>query len=324
MPSPASAPVRFSPRLLAGKLNNTAAVSFPGFIAPCLATSRTKVTTARGFVHEVKLDGYRVQAHLQQGRVKLYTRSGLDWTARFPTLVAEIARLPADRLIIDGEIISPDDDGRPSFSALQDDLKRARHDRMLCYAFDLLHLDGFDTRASPLIERKRVLQALLSETRRRAPRVLYSEHFDDGAKLYARVSAMGLEGIVSKRADAPYRSGRSEQWLKVKCWKRERFAVIGFVPEDCAGVLSLCLARREGNALIYVGRVGTGWDRATARAIRGILEPLARPTAPVSKPINSVRATWVDPHFDAEVTYSDTTNDGMLSRPSFKQLCPWG
>ncbi len=320
MSTVASAP-RPSARSFASLVKNATPGPFPGFIAPCLATARSKVTTARGFVHELKLDGYRVQAHLQRGHVKLYTRSGLDWTTRFPTLVADIARLPAEALVIDGEIISADADGRPSFAALQDDLRRGRRDHMLYYAFDLLHVDGFDMRAAPLIERKQVLEALLSEARTTAARVLYSEHFDDGAKLYARVSAMGLEGVVSKRADAPYRSGRSEHWLKVKCWKCERFAVIGFVPEGSASLLSLCLARRGGDALVYVGRVGTGWDRETARAIRGALEPLARPTAPLTKPFKDAETTWLDPRFDAEVTYSDITSKGMLCRPSFKRLC---
>ena len=117
--------------------------------------------------------------------------------------------------------------------------------------FDLLHLDGFDTRAAPPIERKRVLQSFLAEAGTTAPRVLYSEHFEDGADLYARAIAMSLEGIVSKRADAPYRSGRSQQWFKVKSWKRERFAVIGFVPEGSGGLLKLRLARQEGGALVY-------------------------------------------------------------------------
>jgi bifunctional non-homologous end joining protein LigD len=320
MSTAASVPRRTSARSVAGLLHSSKTVSFPGFTTPCLATSRTKVTTARGFVHELKLDGYRVQAHLQQGRVKLYTRSGLDWTTRFPTIVADVTRLPAEALVIDGEIISPDANGRPSFSALQDNLKRRHHDHMVYYAFDLLHIDGFDARAAPLVERKRVLEALLSQAHTTAARVLYSEHFDDGAKLYSRVSAMGLEGIVSKRADAPYRSGRGDAWLKVKCWKSERLAVIGFVPEGSAGLLSLCLARRKGGALVYVGRVGTGWDRETARLIRRALEPLKRPTTPLAKPLKNAGTRWVEPRFDAEIAYSDVTSNGMLCRPSFKRL----
>jgi bifunctional non-homologous end joining protein LigD len=269
-------------------------------------------------VHELKLDGYRVQAHLRDGCVTLYTRSGLDWTSRFPAIAANVARLPASKLVIDGEVVSAGARGHPSFSALQDDLKRKRYDRMVYYAFDILHLDGFDTRVAPLIERKRVLQSFVSE----APSalILYSEHFEDGPDLYARASAMALEGIVSKRADAPYRSGRGEQWIKVKCWKRDRFAAIGFVPEGSSGLLKLRLARREGRELIYVGRVGTGWDRKTAGRIRRALEPLARPTAPLAKPLKKRDTTWVEPRYDAEIAYAEITDDGMVRHPSFNRL----
>jgi bifunctional non-homologous end joining protein LigD len=295
---------------------------FPGFIRPCLATLRSSVPNGGAYVHELKLDGYRIQAHLQDGRVALYTRSGLDWTNRFATIAADVARLHAGDLVLDGEIISADPEGRPNFSALQDDLKHRRHDRFVYYAFDLLHLDGCDTRPAPLLERKRVLQSILVEAGTSTPRLLYSNHFEDGADLYARVSAMGLEGVVSKRADAPYRSGRGEHWLKVKCWKRERFAVVGFVPEGSAGLLKLRLARREPAGLIYVGRVGTGWDRETARELRRGLEPFARPTSPLAKALKKADTTWVEPRFDAEIAYAEITSDGMVRQPSFKALLP--
>jgi bifunctional non-homologous end joining protein LigD len=307
-------------RFLARVLQGATPSPFPGFIKPCLATQRDEVTSARGFVHELKLDGYRIQAHLRDGHVTLYTRTGLDWSHRFPAIAAELGRLPAGKLIIDGELISADASGRPNFSALQDDLKRGHQDRMVYYAFDLLHLDGFDTRAAPLIERKRVLQSFLAETGRSAPRVIYSEHFQDGADLYRRALGMGLEGIVSKRADAPYRSGRTEGWCKVKAWKSARFAVVGFVPEGADGLLKLRLARREGDTLIYVGAVGTGWDRKTARSIRRALQPHVRAASPLSKPVKMQDTRWVDPLHDAEIAYSDVTGHGMVSRPVFKTL----
>jgi bifunctional non-homologous end joining protein LigD len=131
---------------------------------------------------------------------------------------------------------------------------------------------------------------------------------------------MKLEGIVSKMANAPYRSGRCEHWLKVKCWRRDRFVVVGFVPEGANGILKLRLARREGSALIYVGRVGTGWDHKTAAAIRCALEPLARPMSPLTVPVKKRDTTWVETRFDAEITYSEVTNDGMIRQPSFKGL----
>jgi bifunctional non-homologous end joining protein LigD len=165
-----------------------------------------------------------------------------------------------------------------------------------------------------------VLQSFLAEAGTVAPRVLYSDHFEDGVDLYTRAIGMNLEGILSKRADAPYRSGRSQQWFKVKSWKRERFAVVGFVPEGSDGLLKLRLARQEGGALVYVGRVGTGWDRETAREIRRALVPLARPTAPFTKSLKKADTTWVEPRFDAEIAYAELTDDGMVRHPSFKRL----
>jgi bifunctional non-homologous end joining protein LigD len=313
----ASPSQRSSSRFLARVLPGAVPAPFPGFIEPALATLRSKVPNGASYVHEVKLDGYRVQAHLQDGRVTLYTRSGLDWTKRFPTIAADIGRLPAGKLVIDGEVVSADADGRPNFGALQDDLKGRRYDRMAYYAFDLLHLDGFDTRAAPLIERKRVLEAFIKEAATTAPGVM---HFEDGAALYARARRLKLEGIVSKLANSSYRSGRTEAWVKVKCWNLDRFVVVGFVPDGAGGLAKLRLARREGRALVYAGRVGTGWDHKTARAIRQALTPLARSTSPLSKPIKKKDTTWVEPRFDAEITYADVTDDGMVRHPSFKRL----
>jgi bifunctional non-homologous end joining protein LigD len=242
----------------------------------CLATLRTRMPAGSRYVHELELDGYRLQARLQDGRVTLYTRSGVDWTARFPAIAAEVARLPAGKLVIDGEVISADAEGRPSFSALQDDLKRRRHDRMLYYAFDLLYLDGFDPRAAPLLDRKRVLQSFLAEAAHASPDVIYSEHFKDGADFYAQACDMQLEGVVSKRVDAPYRSERTEDWIKVKCWRTGRFLVVGFVP-GAGGMSALRLGRREGRRarLCRQGRhrlqSQVGCRRATAtRAARTI------------------------------------------------------
>jgi bifunctional non-homologous end joining protein LigD len=214
-----------SSRSLARALPGVKVASFPAFIQPCLALARNEVPTARGLVHELKLDGYRVQAHIRDGRVRLYTRGGFDWTNRFATIVADMTRLPAAKLVLDGEIICAEQDGRPNFSALQDDLKRGRHDRLVYYAFDLLHLDGFDTRPAPLLERRRVLQSVLSECR--AQRILYSEHFMDGTDLYVRATEMKLEGIVSKMANARVPLGTMRalakgQVLEVRSLRRGR------------------------------------------------------------------------------------------------------
>ena len=145
----ASARQRSSSRFLARVLPGAKPAPFPDFIEPCLAALRSKVPSARGFVHELKLDGYRVQAHLHDGRVSLYTRTGLDWTTRFPTIAADVARLPAGKLVIDGEVISADATGRPNFGALQDDLKRGRYDRLIYYVSSICCTLTDSTRAPP-------------------------------------------------------------------------------------------------------------------------------------------------------------------------------
>ena len=317
MPRVPSPRRRSASRFLARVLPGAEPAPFPGFVAPALATSRTKVPSGGGYVHEAKLDGYRAQAHLFDGRVALYTRSGLDWTDRFPTIADGVARLPAGKLIMDGEIVSADASGRPDFSALQNDLKRGRHDRLVYYAFDLLHLDGFDTRAAPLIERKRVLQSFLAEASE--PGIIYSAHFANGADLYARAIELELEGVVSKRSDAPYRSGRSEDWIKVKCPRRGRFVVIGFVP-GANGISALRLGRREGNELLYAGKVGAGFTRKSAAEVRRQLEVLAVKRSPLTRPIREPDTTWVAPEFEAEITYGHITNDGLVRQASFKRL----
>jgi bifunctional non-homologous end joining protein LigD len=190
---------------------------------------------------------------------------------------------------------------------------------MVYYVFDLLHLDGFDTRAAPLIERKRVLESFLAEAS--APGIMYSEHFVDGADLYARACDLELEGVVSKRSGAPYRSGRTEGWVKVKCARRGRYVVVGFVP-GAGGISALRLGRREGRELLYVGKVGTGFTRKSAAEVRRQLEPLAVKRSPLTKPIRKPDTTWVEPKFQAEVTYGHITNDGLLRHPSFKRLVP--
>ena len=223
---------------------------------PQLAASRDRPPRGK-WLHEIKLDGYRIQAHIRKGRVTLFTRSGLDWTKRLSPIAAAFD-IPVERAIFDGELVVIKDN-RANFSELQADLASSRKSRLSYYVFDLLFLEGFDLRGSPLAERKRVLEMLFKETKLASP-VFYGEHFEmDGAEMFARVSALGLEGIISKRPDAPYRSGRSKTWLKIKAARIERFPIVGFIPAETGGISALHLARREGKTLVYIGKVGTGF-----------------------------------------------------------------
>jgi bifunctional non-homologous end joining protein LigD len=284
------------------------------FIKPQLATLKSRAPTGDQWLHEIKYDGYRIQFHLNGGKRKVYTRNGLEWTKRF-SVIAGAFDLPG-QAIIDGEVVVIKD-GRTNFSELQAELASGRQDRLVFYAFDLLYLNGIELRRAPQIERKRVLKALLDGVE--GP-VLYSEHLvGNGQQMFEHAAKLGWEGIVSKKADAPYRSDRGEAWVKVKCAQRARFPVVGFV-KDPTGVAALHLGRKVGRDLVYMGKVGTGWSRTVSSRIRKQLDTVVSPKSKLTKPIRAPKATWVEPRFFAEVEYRDITSEGLLRASSFKGL----
>ncbi|MBT1511776.1 non-homologous end-joining DNA ligase [Bradyrhizobium sp. SRL28] len=287
----------------------------PGFIKPQLATLKSRAPKGGQWLHEIKYDGYRVQVHLNRGRKKVFTRNGLDWTKRFTEIAGALA-IPGEA-IIDGEVVVVHE-GRANFSELQAELAAGRQGRLIYYAFDLLWRNG-DLRKLPQIERKQLLLDLLGENDIELP-VLYSEHLTgDGQEMFEHAAKLNWEGIVSKRADAPHRSERTEAWLKIKTVQREKFPVIGFV-KDPTGVAALYLGKREGKELVYMGKVGTGWSRTVSSQIRKQLDTVVSPKSKLSKPLKKPQATWVEPSFMAEVEYRDITSEGLLRQSSFKGL----
>ncbi|KRR10952.1 ATP-dependent DNA ligase [Bradyrhizobium valentinum] len=287
----------------------------PGFIKPQLATLRSKAPNGDQWLHEIKFDGYRVQVHVNSGRKKVYTRTGLDWTKRF-SVIAGAFDIPG-QAIVDGEVVVVHE-GRTNFSELQAELAAGRQDRLVFYAFDLLWRDG-DLRKLPQIERKKLLLDLLGENDIGLP-VLFSEHLvGDGQKMFEHAAKLNWEGIISKRADAPYRSERGEAWVKVKTVQREKFPVVGFV-KDPSGVAALYLGKQEGKELRYIGKVGTGWSRTVSSQIRKQLDTVVSPKSKLTKPIRKPKATWVEPTFVADVEYRDITSEGLLRASSFKGL----
>ena len=288
----------------------------PGFIKPQLATLKSKAPSGDQWIHEIKYDGYRVQLHINSGKKKVYTRNGLDWTKRF-SVIAGAFDIPG-QAIVDGEVVVIHE-GRTNFSELQAELAAGRQDRLVYYAFDLLWLNGQDLRKKPQLERKAVLQELFDTYELEAP-VLYSEHLTgDGQEMFEHAAKLGWEGIVSKQADAPYKSERGEAWLKVKTVQREMFPVIGFV-KDPTGVAALYLGKQEGKELRYMGKVGTGWSRTVSSQIRKQLDTVVSPKSKLTKPIRKPKATWVEPKFFADVEYRDITSEGLLRASSFKGL----
>jgi bifunctional non-homologous end joining protein LigD len=307
---------RTQTRFIARMIEGAVPSEMPKFVPPQLATLKSKAPVGSKWLHEIKYDGYRLQIHLNKG-VKIYTRNGHDWTNRFP-IVADSFDIPVERAIFDGEVVVVHE-GRTNFSELQADLASGKQRRMVFYAFDLLYLEGFDLRKSPQIERKRVLKMLFDETKVQSP-ILYSEHMlTDGNEMFAASCKLGFEGIISKNAEAPYRSDRNEGWLKVKCVQKGKFPVIGFV-KDPTGVAALYLGKKEGKELRYMGKVGTGWSRTVSSQIRKQLDTVISPKSKLTKPVRKPKAVWVEPSFFAEIEYRDITAEGLLRQSSFKGL----
>lgn len=287
----------------------------PGFIKPQLANLKSKAPKGDQWLHEIKYDGYRVQVHLNRGRKKVFTRNGLDWTKRFTEIASALAI--QGEAIIDGEVVVVHG-GRTNFSELQAELAAGRQGRLVYYAFDLLWRNG-DLRKLPQIERKQLLLDLLGENDIELA-VLFSEHLiGDGQKMFEHAAKLNWEGIISKRADAPYRSGRNENWLKIKAVQKGKFPVVGFV-KDPTGVPALDLGKQEGNDLVYMGKVGTGWSRTVSSQIRKQLDTVVSPKSKLTKTIRKPKATWVEPRFFANIEYRDITSEGLLRASSFKGL----
>jgi bifunctional non-homologous end joining protein LigD len=295
----------------------------PDFVPPSLATLRDEAPSGEGWVHEIKFDGYRMQARLERGKVRLLTRKGLDWTEKFPNVAAAVAALPARSALIDGEVVVEDARGVSSFSSLQAALKEDKEDAFVYYVFDLLHLDGRDLSELPLTERKAALARLVGKSQRGTIRL--SEHLADaGEKVREHACAMGLEGIVSKRADAPYRSGRSDIFIKTKCANDQELVVGGFSPSTALAnaIGALVVGYYDGPRLIYAGRVGTGYTRALARDLWKRLHAIERDTPPFDViPREEARRRdirWVEPRMVIETQLRGWTADGLVRQAAFK------
>jgi bifunctional non-homologous end joining protein LigD len=297
--------------------------ALPGFVPPQLATLREAAPEGAGWVHEAKFDGYRIQTRLEDRKVKLLTRKGLDWTHKFKPVASAIAQLDTDGALIDGEIVV-ETEGVSDFSALQDALKHNKSN-FVYYVFDLLHLEGVDLRAKPLIERKAALEKLLEDTDRNGI-VRYSEHFAiSGSEMLVHACHANLEGVISKRRDAPYRSGRSDDWIKSKCGQNQEFVIVGY--KDAShlkgAVGALVLGYNEGGTLRYGGRSGTGYSMETARDLWKKLQPLRRDTPAFGKLPPEERGRkgiWVEPKLVAEIVFRGFTAQGHVRHAVFKGL----
>jgi bifunctional non-homologous end joining protein LigD len=280
--------------------------------------------SGKDWIHEIKLDGYRIYCRRDERGVRLLTRTGQDWTDRFRRLVGPLEALPADEFAIDGEVVVLDEKGHSSFGALQEALSADDQRRLTLFAFDLIHLDGYDLRRAKLVDRKQMLQELIAGGSG-VGSIRYSDHIDaTGDEVFQRASEMGVEGVVSKQRNRPYRSGRSSYWVKSKCQARQEFVIAGFthLKKGGPGIGALVVGYYEKDRLIYAGRVGTGFTREISLDLRARLDPLEVSHALVEEVPPEMRrgVHWVKPELVCEVEFLAWTRDNVLRQPSFQGL----
>ncbi len=291
----------------------------PAFRPVQLATLVDAVPTDDRWIHEMKYDGYRTLVAVGGSEARAYTRSGLDWSDRFPSILSEASQLKVRSALIDGEAVALDAEGRWSFQALQGALKGAPA-TIDYFAFDLLELDGEDLTGLPLLDRKAKLKAILPD---KSEHIRFSNHIQgSGEKLLKSFCAAGLEGVVSKLATSKYIGARAGSWVKTKCIKRQEFVIVGWTPSDKSRAFrSLILGVHEGGKLRYAGKVGTGFDTAELVRLMAIMAPLEQKAATVDAPRTEVRgAHWLRAKLVAEIAYTEMTNDGTLRHPSYLGL----
>ncbi len=302
------------------------AEKMPGFLPPQLAQQSTTPPAGDGWLHELKLDGYRIQARKVGNKVQLLTRTGLDWTHRMKTVAAEVGELPVESAVLDGELVVLAENGTTSFADLQAAFQEGVNKPLTYFAFDLLHVNGRNLRGLPLVERKRLLAELLKGA---GEFVRLSEHLESsGEDVFHKACEFHAEGIVCKRASSRYSPGRSTDWLKLKCIHEQEFVIGGFtLPSNGTyGIGALLLGFYDGaeghERLVYAGRTGTGFTQKTHRILRDQLEMLRQAGVPFDKPPAEAKrgAIWVRPELVAQVNFATWTADNLVRQASFKGL----
>ncbi|HEY5253739.1 MAG TPA: DNA ligase D, partial [Acidobacteriaceae bacterium] len=307
--------------------------SLPKFVPSQLALQVTEAPDGSEWIHELKLDGYRMQGRVTTARDKksrsatMITRSGLDWTHRMPDIAAALVELPVEDALLDGEVVVFDDEGKTSFADLQAAFQEGKKKPLTYVIFDLLHLNGHNLRNLPLEQRKNILEKILAQVADGDHQGIlrYSEHLGTrGGEIFEKACQLGAEGIVSKKASAPYASGRSGSWLKIKCVRQQEFVIGGFTPPSKTGVGigALLLGYYRDGELVYAGRTGTGFTQKGRLQMRKRLEEIRQPRpAFVSVPPDGARdAQWVKPKYVCEVKFATWTADNLVRQASFQGL----
>jgi bifunctional non-homologous end joining protein LigD len=319
-PSSGSPPARPDPAEVPGARPGV----LPRFLAPQPATLVTRAPDGDEWLHELKFDGYRILGRLAEGRAVLLSRNGRDWTQQFPGVARGVAALPAREALLDGEVAALLPDGTTSFQALQNFMADGGQGQLVYMVFDLLHLDGFDLTRARLEDRKAALKRLLDAAGAGAQPLRFSDHVvGAGPAVFSEACRLGLEGVISKRRDAPYRGARGPDWLKLKCLREQEAVIGGYTdPEGTRiGLGALLLGVQEGGRLVYIGKVGTGFTGKTLEDLKRRLDRLAQASCPFTPPPRGVkRPHWVKPELVAQVRFSEWTTGGKLRQPSFQGL----
>jgi bifunctional non-homologous end joining protein LigD len=328
----ATAKIRPRPSAKARLADRGGQASALAFVPPQLATLVDAAPVGDEWLHEVKFDGFRILCRIEDREVTLFTRTGQDWTDRFAEVAVAAARLNAKSALIDGEVAVLRADGTTSFQSLQNHLQGGVNGALTYFAFDLLFLNGVDLRPRPLEERKVALHRLIekgseggSTWKAKDSVVRYTDHVvGNGPAFFEKACAVGLEGIVSKRRNEAYHSGRGPAWVKTKSLKRQEFVVGGFTePEGSrSGIGALLVGFFRDGLLVHAGKVGTGFSQKVALDLRARLDRLVTAQSPFQSAIAGAgrQIRWVKPHVVVEIAYSEMTADGKLRHPSFQGL----
>lgn len=308
-------------------LEETPREAMPAFIPPQFASTVEAPPSGESWLNELKLDGYRIQAHVEEQKrgarkAVLYSRNGLDWTHRMPDIARAATALPVKAAVLDGEVVVLDEKGNTSFADLQAAFEEGKQASMTYFVFDLLHLDGQNLRGLSLMRRKEILEGLTGEIDEQDA-IRYSEHIrGEGAAMFSSACKVGAEGVISKAADGRYSSGRSKSWLKAKCVHQQEFVVAGFtLPSDGGpGIGALLLGYYQDRKLVYAGRTGTGFTQESRRHLRKELEKLRTAKSAFADPPRERDAIWVEPRLVAEVSFASWTAGGMVRQASFQGL----
>ena len=303
------------------KVRRAKRADLPQFITPQLATLVTQPPKAGDWLYEVKHDGYRMLARLSGAEVRLFTRSGKEWTDKLPHLARALKKLKLEGAWLDGEIVVQRPDGRSSFQALQNAFEHGRDARIVYYVFDAPFLDGRDLRQLPLRERKRRVKEALAD----APATIrFSDDLTGTAQeVLEHACKLGLEGLIGKQADSVYVAGRTKSWVKLKCRLRQDFVIVGYTAPGGSrhgfGAIVVGVYERPGK-LVYAGKVGTGFDDELLRSLSRKFTKLKRPDSPLVNPPREKGITWLRPQLVAEVAFTERTDDGVIRQGSFMGL----